>query len=283
MVRPLLGFHKAELEAYCQRSRLPYIVDPTNSELSYHRNRIRHVLRQMPSLADRSGGDNATGSSGGGSSSGGSERLAGTGAGRPAAPATIWQEEIEVPERGSGSSSSSDSSATGTGGSDGQSIVEDLLLLQRRCQAAGQQQQMLSDQVLQWAVLRTSCPDLPTRPREEQQAGQPLLVRPGREMSEAQLEAWRRRQQRRQAESAVRHAWRSQQPWFIDWDARLTLVRGPHKGLCRHSISLLMLGCCSSLATCLPACNARPPTCCAAGGARAAVGALCPAQRPLLL
>lgn len=37
VVRPLLGFRKAELEGYCQRGGLPYVTDPTNSNLSYHR------------------------------------------------------------------------------------------------------------------------------------------------------------------------------------------------------------------------------------------------------
>ena len=37
LLRPLLGFTKAELEGYCQRGGLEYVRDPTNAQLAYHR------------------------------------------------------------------------------------------------------------------------------------------------------------------------------------------------------------------------------------------------------
>ncbi|PRW56165.1 tRNA(Ile)-lysidine synthase [Chlorella sorokiniana] len=45
LLRPLLDFRKSELEDYCRQRGLEYVVDPTNAELSFHRNRIRHVLQ----------------------------------------------------------------------------------------------------------------------------------------------------------------------------------------------------------------------------------------------
>jgi tRNA(Ile)-lysidine synthase len=48
IVRPLLAFRRAELEAYATAARLPHRLDPTNLELGYARNRIRH--RVLPEL-----------------------------------------------------------------------------------------------------------------------------------------------------------------------------------------------------------------------------------------
>ncbi len=48
VVRPLLPFWRAELEAYSRTRRLQYRSDPTNADLSISRNRLRHWL--IPSL-----------------------------------------------------------------------------------------------------------------------------------------------------------------------------------------------------------------------------------------
>lgn len=44
LIRPLLRFHKHELEAYARENGLNYREDATNRELHYTRNRIRHVV-----------------------------------------------------------------------------------------------------------------------------------------------------------------------------------------------------------------------------------------------
>lgn len=44
VVRPLLSCGKDELIAYCQKNAVPYAVDASNGDLSYTRNRIRHLL-----------------------------------------------------------------------------------------------------------------------------------------------------------------------------------------------------------------------------------------------
>jgi tRNA(Ile)-lysidine synthase len=46
--RPLLGVSKAALEEYARAHDIPYIVDPSNSDLSYLRARMRHHI--IPSL-----------------------------------------------------------------------------------------------------------------------------------------------------------------------------------------------------------------------------------------
>jgi tRNA(Ile)-lysidine synthase len=48
VVRPLLPFQRTELEEYAQRAGLAYRSDPTNLELRFARNRIRH--RVLPEL-----------------------------------------------------------------------------------------------------------------------------------------------------------------------------------------------------------------------------------------
>ena len=48
VIRPLLGCEKAELEAYCREQGLEFVVDSTNEDISYARNRIRQ--RVIPEL-----------------------------------------------------------------------------------------------------------------------------------------------------------------------------------------------------------------------------------------
>lgn len=48
VVRPLLGFRKAELESYCHERGLAFMVDSTNEDISYARNRVRQ--RIIPEL-----------------------------------------------------------------------------------------------------------------------------------------------------------------------------------------------------------------------------------------
>ncbi len=44
LTRPLLGFTREQTTAYCEERKLPWRDDPTNSEPSYARNRVRHGL-----------------------------------------------------------------------------------------------------------------------------------------------------------------------------------------------------------------------------------------------
>jgi tRNA(Ile)-lysidine synthase len=44
LVRPLLGFTRAQTTAYCKKRGLGWRDDPTNAELGYARNRVRHGL-----------------------------------------------------------------------------------------------------------------------------------------------------------------------------------------------------------------------------------------------
>ena len=44
LVRPLLGFTRAQTTAYCEERGLEWRDDPTNAEVSYARNRVRHGL-----------------------------------------------------------------------------------------------------------------------------------------------------------------------------------------------------------------------------------------------
>jgi tRNA(Ile)-lysidine synthase len=46
LVRPLLGFTRADTTAYCKERGLPWRDDPTNAELGYARNRVRHGLAE---------------------------------------------------------------------------------------------------------------------------------------------------------------------------------------------------------------------------------------------
>lgn len=49
LLRPLLAYRKAELEAYCQTQHIPYVCDESNADTTILRNRLRHVL--LPELA----------------------------------------------------------------------------------------------------------------------------------------------------------------------------------------------------------------------------------------
>lgn len=51
LVRPLLAWTRAELQAYCRRQGLSWIEDPTNASLSADRNFLRH--RILPELKSR--------------------------------------------------------------------------------------------------------------------------------------------------------------------------------------------------------------------------------------
>lgn len=48
LVRPLLGWTRAETEAYCQKHQLQPHLDQSNSDTTYFRNRLRHAL--LPEL-----------------------------------------------------------------------------------------------------------------------------------------------------------------------------------------------------------------------------------------
>ena len=48
LIRPLLRLSKADLEAYCQAHELPFRVDPSNADIAFRRNFIRHEV--MPAL-----------------------------------------------------------------------------------------------------------------------------------------------------------------------------------------------------------------------------------------
>lgn len=125
MLRPLLGFHKMELEEHCRQHELQYVRDPTNAELSYHRNRIRHVLQQVPTTP----------------------------------PFDTESQVAAAPSTGHGEEAGSDE-VPGSGSAGG-SVVADILLLQRRCEQAAEWQQAQGDRLLFRAVLHTSCDELP--------------------------------------------------------------------------------------------------------------------------
>lgn len=44
LVRPLLGWTRAQTEAYCRQYSLPYLTDSSNTDTTYFRNRLRHEL-----------------------------------------------------------------------------------------------------------------------------------------------------------------------------------------------------------------------------------------------
>jgi tRNA(Ile)-lysidine synthase len=48
VVRPLLAFRRADIEAYADARRLPWVEDPSNASREYLRNRVRHDL--LPAL-----------------------------------------------------------------------------------------------------------------------------------------------------------------------------------------------------------------------------------------
>lgn len=53
VLRPLLGFSKASLEAYCKETSTPYAIDKTNLEPIYRRNKIRINVVSKMSPEDR--------------------------------------------------------------------------------------------------------------------------------------------------------------------------------------------------------------------------------------
>ncbi len=50
LVRPLLGFSREQTTSYCEEHQLEWRDDPTNAEVGYARNRVRHRL--APALAE---------------------------------------------------------------------------------------------------------------------------------------------------------------------------------------------------------------------------------------
>lgn len=44
LLRPLLGWTRAQTEAYCRAHDLPYLTDASNADTTYFRNRLRHEL-----------------------------------------------------------------------------------------------------------------------------------------------------------------------------------------------------------------------------------------------
>jgi tRNA(Ile)-lysidine synthase len=51
IVRPLLGLTREETVSYCRMSGIPYVEDPSNQDLGFHRNRIR--LELLPLLESK--------------------------------------------------------------------------------------------------------------------------------------------------------------------------------------------------------------------------------------
>lgn len=49
LLRPLLGVTRAQVEAYCAAAALPFVVDASNADPAFARNRVRHHL--LPELA----------------------------------------------------------------------------------------------------------------------------------------------------------------------------------------------------------------------------------------
>ncbi len=45
---PLLGVSRAETEAYCRENQLAYLVDESNADTHFFRNRLRHEI--IPAL-----------------------------------------------------------------------------------------------------------------------------------------------------------------------------------------------------------------------------------------
>lgn len=50
LVRPLLGISRAETAAFCEQQQLPLWLDPSNADLRFSRNRLRHEV--LPVLED---------------------------------------------------------------------------------------------------------------------------------------------------------------------------------------------------------------------------------------
>ncbi len=50
-IRPLIDCSKAEIESFCEENCIPFIIDATNSDVCYSRNRIRHnVLTELRAI-----------------------------------------------------------------------------------------------------------------------------------------------------------------------------------------------------------------------------------------
>jgi tRNA(Ile)-lysidine synthase len=47
LVRPLLGFERSALAAYCGQRHLPYALDPSNADAGYRRNALRRALAEL--------------------------------------------------------------------------------------------------------------------------------------------------------------------------------------------------------------------------------------------
>lgn len=140
---------------------------------------------------------------------------AGGGAEQPPAGGGAQQDDAtELPSSsGSGLEGSSlgvrgSSSSLEDGSSSGApSIIEDILRLQRRCAAATERQAALGDSLLRRAVLRTSV-ELPVAPQRQKPDA-------SRRMSQAEL----------------KQQWLETQPWYLNWDRRLTQVGVPGGGV----------------------------------------------------
>lgn len=51
IIRPLLDCSRSEIEAYCEAEGIPFVLDSTNDDMAYSRNRIRHgVIPQLKVL-----------------------------------------------------------------------------------------------------------------------------------------------------------------------------------------------------------------------------------------
>ena len=50
VIRPLIELGREDIEAYCEDRGLPYMIDSTNDDVSYTRNRIRHEV--LPALEE---------------------------------------------------------------------------------------------------------------------------------------------------------------------------------------------------------------------------------------
>lgn len=231
VVRPLLSFHKAELEQYCRASGLRFVLDPTNSHLAYHRNRIRHALHEYPHSPALSGGD-AVGEAGPSFTHGRGDSQAAVQWGAPMAslPTTLSEEVQEGDSKASRSSSSASRSSSNSDSSHGsghsQSIVSDLLMLQRRCQAYAAQEQKDTQRLLQRAVLRSSCSQLQQQQQQQSMQDEDFAQHP-QALQQAQRErpVARFKRERGLDHLARQQVWAQSRPWFIDWHVRLDQVR----------------------------------------------------------
>lgn len=126
---------------------------------------------------------------------------------------------------GSAAAAADEAAATSTSGGDagisgaegGVSIIEDILRLQARCEAAMQRQQALGDRLLRRALVHTSAAGLPGQntPKQPQQPAQQQQQEQGEQP------------QRRRTQAMLKQEWLRQQPWYVDWETRLSQVRLP--------------------------------------------------------